>query len=108
MKALGRFLKSNLKGSFEPYFLIEDDIPGSATQKVVLTETMIRGMYQRGYLDINPIRIDALKEHTVIKILLCLQATPYACGDAALPISGFPRQLMSEDSYNTSKFSIIA
>lgn len=105
MKALGRFLKSNLKGSFEPYFLIEDDIPGSATQKVVLTETMIRGMYQRGYLDINPIRIDALKEHTVIKILLCLQATPYACGDAALPISGFPRQLMSEDSYNTTSYA---
>ncbi|XXG95427.1 hypothetical protein Hte_001689 [Hypoxylon texense] len=100
MKALGGFLRLSLKGNFEPYFLVEDDIPGSAAQKVTLTETMIRGMYQRGYLDINPIRINGLKEYTVIKILLCLQATPYACGDTGLPISGFPRQLMSEDGYN--------
>ncbi|KAI1770384.1 hypothetical protein F4818DRAFT_450454 [Hypoxylon cercidicola] len=100
MKALGRFLRTSLKGNFEPSFLIEDDIPGSVAQKVALTETMIRGMCQRGYLDIEPIRINALKEHTVVKIMICLQATPYACGDTALPISGFPRQLMSKDGYN--------
>lgn len=103
MKALGRFLRSSLKGNFEPYFLIEDDLPGTAAQKIILTETMIRDMYQRGYFDIEPVRINASKEYTVIKILLCLQATPYTCGDTALSISGFPRQLMSEDSVNASK-----
>lgn len=105
MKALGRFLRSSLKGNFEPYFLIEDDLPGTAAQKIILTETMIRDMYQRGYFDIEPVRINASKEYTVIKILLCLQATPYTCGDTALSISGFPRQLMSEDSVNATSYA---
>ncbi|OTA56310.1 hypothetical protein K449DRAFT_468503 [Hypoxylon sp. EC38] len=97
MKGLGAFLKSSLKGSFEPYFLVEDDMPGSAAQQLVLTEATIRNMYQQGYFDMEPIRIDATKEHTAIKITLCLQVSPYISGETALPISGFPRQLMSED-----------
>ncbi|OTA77343.1 hypothetical protein M434DRAFT_402358 [Hypoxylon sp. CO27-5] len=97
MKGLGAFLKLSLKGSFEPYFLVEDDMPGSAAQQLVLTEATIRNMYQQGYFDMGPIRIDATKEHTAIKITLCLQVSPYISGETALPISGFPRQLMSED-----------
>lgn len=97
MKGLGAFLRSSLKGSFEPYFMVEDDMPGSAAQQLILTEAAIRNMYQQGYFDMEPIRIDAIKEHTAIKITLCLQAFPYISGEMTLPISGFPRQLMSED-----------
>ncbi|KAI1411011.1 hypothetical protein F5Y13DRAFT_201533 [Hypoxylon sp. FL1857] len=98
MKGLGAFLKLSLKGGFEPYFLVEDDMPGPAAQQLVLTEAAIRNMYQQGYFDMEPIRINAVKEHTTVKITLCLQTTPYPSGETSLPISGFPRQLMSEDT----------
>ncbi|KAI2617824.1 hypothetical protein GGR54DRAFT_607089 [Hypoxylon sp. NC1633] len=102
MKGLGSFLRSTLKGSFEPYFLIQDDVPGSAAHPVVLSEAMVRDMYQRGYLDIEPIHISSRREHTAIRISLCLQNTPYASGETTLSISGFPRQLMSEDILRTT------
>ncbi|KAI1374503.1 hypothetical protein F4677DRAFT_426368 [Hypoxylon crocopeplum] len=102
MKGLGTFLRSSLKGNFEPYFLIEDDLPGSAAHPVVLTETMIRDMYQRGYFDIELIQISTIKQHATVKITLCLQTTPYPSGETTLPVSGFPRQLMSEDISHTA------
>ncbi|KAI1453420.1 hypothetical protein F4805DRAFT_443421 [Annulohypoxylon moriforme] len=105
MKGLGAFFKSCLKGNFEPYLLIEDDIPGSAARHIVLTETIIRNMHQQGYFDMEPIRINALKEHGAIKITLCLQSTSYVSGEMRVPISGFPRQLMSEDAIRTGSYS---
>ncbi|KAI2468208.1 hypothetical protein F4781DRAFT_399238 [Annulohypoxylon bovei var. microspora] len=105
MKGLGAFFNSSLKGSFEPYFLIEDDMPGSAAQHIVLTEAAIRDMYQQGYFDMEPIQINALKEHAAIKIMLCLQSTPYVSGEMKLPISGFPRQLMCEDAIHTGLYT---
>ncbi|KAI1100934.1 hypothetical protein F4804DRAFT_348064 [Jackrogersella minutella] len=103
MKGLGNFLRSRLKGGFEPHFLIEDDMPGSTTQHVVLTETAIRDMCHQGYFDMEPIDINALKEHAAIKITLCLQTDPYPSGEKAVLISGFPRQLMCEDVVNTER-----
>ncbi|XDG06361.1 hypothetical protein ABKA04_005976 [Annulohypoxylon sp. FPYF3050] len=98
MKSLGAFFISGLKGNFEPYFLIEDDIPGGEAQHIVLTEAAIRNMQRQGYFDIEPIQINALKEYAAIKISLCLQSASYVSGEITLPISGFPRQLMSEDA----------
>lgn len=98
MKSLGTFFISGLKGNFEPYFLIEDDIPGGKAQHIVLTETAIRNMQRQGYFDIEPIQINALKEYAAIRISLCLQSASYISGEITLPISGFPRQLMSEDA----------
>ncbi|KAI0888475.1 uncharacterized protein GGS22DRAFT_198203 [Annulohypoxylon maeteangense] len=104
MKGLGAFLKSSLKGNFEPYLSIEDDIPGSAARHIVLTGSAIRNMHQQGYFDMEPIQINALKEYAAIKITLCLQSTPYVSGEMKLPISGFPRQLMSEDAIHTGLY----
>ncbi|KAI1446087.1 hypothetical protein F5Y02DRAFT_426089 [Annulohypoxylon stygium] len=105
MKSLGTFFISGLKGNFEPYFLIEDDIPGGKAQHIVLTETAIRNMQRQGYFDIEPIQINALKEYAAIRISLCLQSASYISGEITLPISGFPRQLMSEDANHAGSYS---
>ncbi|KAI1079978.1 hypothetical protein F5B20DRAFT_147122 [Whalleya microplaca] len=97
MKGLGEFFRSCLKGSFEPYFQVENGIRDSVTCPIVLTEVMIRDMHKRGYFDMEPIRIDVSKEHSIVRISLCLQAVAYPSGVTVLPISGFPRQLMSEN-----------
>ncbi|KAI3328065.1 FabD/lysophospholipase-like protein [Xylariaceae sp. AK1471] len=97
MQGLGDFLRALLKGSFEPYFVIEEeDHASSPALGVVLTEAIIRNM-RRGYFDLDPVEIRASKEHSSTRISLCLQMVPYASGSTSLLISGFPRQLMSED-----------
>ncbi|KAI0544412.1 hypothetical protein F4679DRAFT_576867 [Xylaria curta] len=97
IEGLGHFLHTCLKGSFEPYFLIEEqDHPSSPALCVVLSEAIIRNM-KRGYFDLDLVEFEVSKEHSSIKISLCLQTVAYAFGSTSLPISGFPRQLISED-----------
>ncbi|KAI0169236.1 hypothetical protein GGR52DRAFT_581416 [Hypoxylon sp. FL1284] len=106
MKALGKLLRSYMRGNFEPQFFIEDDVPGSATQQIVLSGTVVRDMHHHGCFDMEPIQISLPNEYATTKIMLRLQPTPYAGGGTAVPISGFPRQLMSEDGGSTSRSSI--
>ncbi|RYC54072.1 hypothetical protein CHU98_g12134 [Xylaria longipes] len=97
MEGLGYFLHTCLKGSFEPYFLIEEqDHPSSPTLGMILNEAIIRNM-RRGYFDLDIIDLEVSKEHSSINISLCLQTTAYRSGSTCLPISRFPRQLISED-----------
>ncbi|KAI8631062.1 FabD/lysophospholipase-like protein [Xylariaceae sp. FL1651] len=102
MQGLGDFLHGCRKGSFEPYFLIEEeDHFDSPAFGIILTEAIIRNM-RRGYFNIDSIGLKVSKEHSSTKISLCLQTVPYASGSVSLPISGFPRKLVSEDSIRTT------
>ncbi|KAI0857367.1 hypothetical protein F4860DRAFT_517950 [Xylaria cubensis] len=52
---------------------------------------------KRGYFDLDVVEFEVSKEHSSINISICLQTVAYASGSTSLPISGFPRQLISED-----------
>ncbi|KAI1747271.1 hypothetical protein F4782DRAFT_535566 [Xylaria castorea] len=56
---------------------------------------------RRGYFDLDIIELEVSKEHSSINISLCLQTVAYVSGSTSLPISGFPRQLISEDGICT-------
>ncbi|KAI0966660.1 hypothetical protein F4678DRAFT_475768 [Xylaria arbuscula] len=106
IKALAWFLISLLDGDFEPYFLIEeecqenqedqDDAP-QRTRHVILTDSVLQDMHLQGNFQLEHLRINAACEDSNIEISLCLQTNPYSSGVHVLPISGFPRRLMSED-----------
>ncbi|KAI0886923.1 FabD/lysophospholipase-like protein [Annulohypoxylon maeteangense] len=101
LKALGWFLISRLDGDFEPYFLLEvQEEAGApwAPRQIILTNSVLEDMHLQGNFDLNPVRINSATEHAQITISLCLQTRPYPSGVTILPISGFPRKLMSEDS----------
>ncbi|RYP02992.1 hypothetical protein DL764_005446 [Monosporascus ibericus] len=102
MKALGAFLRSHLKNNFEPYFLIEEDSTRWPARQIILDEQTVDDMRLRGYFDIDNILIYASRENSATKISLGLQTTVYPSGVTVLPISGFPRQLMSEDVGRTA------
>ncbi|KAI1108792.1 FabD/lysophospholipase-like protein [Nemania sp. NC0429] len=100
IKALAWFLISLLDGDFEPYFLLEEESLDDEVRPVrqfVLTSSVLQDMHLQGNFQLDPIRINAAHESSEITISLCMQSTPYSSGVGALPISGFPRRLMSED-----------
>ncbi|KAI0805870.1 FabD/lysophospholipase-like protein [Xylaria sp. FL0064] len=100
IKALAWFLISLLDGDFEPYFLIEEgdhDRTSQQTRQVVLTDSVLQDMHLQGNFQLEHLRINAPHEDSEVKISLCLQNAPYSSGIHFLPISGFPRRLMSED-----------
>ncbi|KAJ3572874.1 hypothetical protein NPX13_g4903 [Xylaria arbuscula] len=100
IKALAWFLISLLDGDFEPYFLIEQigiDDAAQRVRQVVLTDSVLQDMHLQGNFQLDQLRINATQENSEIKMSLCLQSTPYPSGIHVLPISGFPRRLMSED-----------
>lgn len=101
--ALGSFLRSCCVGDFRPYFLVEDDIDSDTRQRrqIILSEAFILDMEATGCFDIEPLTITtaAEKRDTATSISLSLQMAPYSSGSTttatALPISGFPRRLVS-------------
>ncbi|KAI8947268.1 hypothetical protein F4801DRAFT_519668 [Xylaria longipes] len=100
IKALAWFLISLLDGDFEPYFLLEEEYEDSAVwpvRQVVLTDSVLQDMHLQGNFQLEQIRVHATHENSDIKLSLCLQSIPYPSGVHGLPISGFPRRLMSED-----------
>ncbi|GAW12462.1 hypothetical protein ANO14919_018310 [Xylariales sp. No.14919] len=100
IKALAWFLISLLDGDFEPYFLIEEenqDGEARPIRQVVLTDSVLQDMHLQGNFQLEQIRINTTHEHSDIIISSCLQNMSYSSGVRALPISGFPRRLMSED-----------
>ncbi|KAI2470767.1 FabD/lysophospholipase-like protein [Annulohypoxylon bovei var. microspora] len=100
-KALGWFLISRLDGDFEPYFLLEvreeEGVPWPPRQ-IILTNSVLQDMHLQGNFHLDPVRINSATENARITISLCLQTYSYPSGVTVLPISGFPRNLMSEDS----------
>ncbi|OTB11271.1 hypothetical protein K445DRAFT_359609 [Daldinia sp. EC12] len=99
LKALGWFLVSRLDGDFEPYFLLEIQDEGASwpPRQIVLTNSVLQDMHLQGGFQLDPVRINTVTEDAQVNISLCLQTCRYASGAIVLPISGFPRQLMSED-----------
>ncbi|KAI0205198.1 hypothetical protein F4808DRAFT_473273 [Astrocystis sublimbata] len=100
IKSLAWFLISLLDGDFEPYFLLEEEFEDDAVRpprQVVLTNSVLQDMHQQGNFQLYQLRIRAAHENSKIKLSLCLQSIPYRSGVHVLPISGFPRRLMSED-----------
>ncbi|KAI1505709.1 hypothetical protein F5X99DRAFT_215888 [Biscogniauxia marginata] len=100
LQALGWFLISRLEGTFEPYFLLEEEDEGRASwpvRQLVLSESVLQDMHLQGNFHLDPVRINAATENSEVKISLCLQTHPYPSGVTVLPISGFPRRLMAED-----------
>ncbi|KAI2616839.1 FabD/lysophospholipase-like protein [Hypoxylon sp. NC1633] len=100
VKALGWFLVSRLDGEFEPYFLLEVQEEEGASwppRQIILTNSVLQDMHLQGNFHLDPVRISSATENAKISITLCLQPYSYPSGITVLPISGFPRQLMSED-----------
>lgn len=108
--ALGSFLRSCCIGDFRPYFLIEDDIDGETRQRrqIILSEAIILQMETAGSFDIEHLTVTTAAERkdTATSISLSLQIAPYSSGSTttatALPISGFPRRLVGEESGHKS------
>ncbi len=63
----------------------------------MLTDSVLQDMHLQGNFQLEHLRIHATHENEDVKISLCLQNAPYSSGVHVLPISGFPRRLMSED-----------
>ncbi|KAL0780116.1 hypothetical protein CaCOL14_004599 [Colletotrichum acutatum] len=100
MKYIGEFLRTCLRGDFEPYFVVEETgtLPDDAS-KIPVLEASITDMYLRGTFKLKRIRVVVSKELSTTNIFLCLRTELYPhSSNAFLPISGFPRELMSEDS----------
>ncbi|KAK1491219.1 hypothetical protein CTAM01_10334 [Colletotrichum tamarilloi] len=100
MKYLGEFLRTCLRGDFEPYFVVEEagTLPDDAS-KIPMPEANITDMYLRGTFKLKRIRVVVSKELSTTNIFLCLRTELYPhSSNAFLPISGFPREMMSEDS----------
>lgn len=93
-------------GDFRPYFMIEDDIDSETRQRrqVILSEAFIVDIETAGCFEIEPLTIAtaAGAQDTKTSISLSLQMAPYSSGETkvgtALPISGFPRRLVSEEN----------
>ncbi|KAF2963626.1 hypothetical protein GQX73_g9958 [Xylaria multiplex] len=100
IKALAWFLISLLDGDFEPYFLIEEENEDGELRpirQIALTDSVLQDMHLQGNFQLEQIRINATHENSDIMISIFFQNAPYSTGVRALPISGFPRRLMSED-----------
>ncbi|KAI3316635.1 FabD/lysophospholipase-like protein [Xylariaceae sp. AK1471] len=102
MKAMGEFLRKCLRAKFEPFFIVEEQVrslESFVTLNINITENMINDMYLRGIFQLGRIKIYLSKELAVTTISLSLQTDPYPHStNAFLPISGFPRELVGEES----------
>lgn len=115
LMALGSFLKSCCIGEFRPYFLIEDDVDGGTRKRrqIILWDAFILEMETAGYFDIEPLNITtaADKKETATSISLALQMKPYTSEAtticAALPISGFPRRLVTGKSESIAAKAVV-
>jgi hypothetical protein len=105
LKALGRFLHRYLTAEFTPYFVIQEDRMIERSRKIPISEQCISDMIVRGRFEIDRIRITTSKQLSTTTISLCLQESPYPCSsDSHLPISGFPRTLMAEDTIHSMSY----
>lgn len=107
MKALGDFLRSYLRGNFEPFLFVEEKGFRSNSFIMCLSGSIINDMYLRGTFNLQRIRISTSKESSSTMISLCLQTAPYPYStESHLPISGFPRELMTEDNRSRGMYQL--
>jgi hypothetical protein len=97
MKNFGRYLYKHLTHTFTPYFVIREDGKPDSSHMVPISEQCLTSMCVRGGFNLKQITVTVAKQLSEVTIALCLQEGRYATGEADLPISGFPRALMSED-----------
>lgn len=99
MKALGYLFHGCVQDAFEPHFILgEVGTPEHEALRIPVSETIISGMCNRGVFSMEDANVIVSKELSVTNISLCLQPQAYSKSrNAFLPISGFPRGLMSED-----------
>ncbi|KAK8118120.1 uncharacterized protein PG998_006401 [Apiospora kogelbergensis] len=104
MKGLGHFLLRCARGNFLPYFIIQDD--EDETYPIKFTNNTLTDMETRGVFILERIDLRLSAENSTTQISLVLQSDTYPHLDNThIPISGFPRRLVSED--NESKVSAI-
>ncbi|KAF6818372.1 hypothetical protein CMUS01_11936 [Colletotrichum musicola] len=105
MKALGYFFHDCVQDAFEPHFILGGvEAPMDEAQRIPISETIISGMCNRGVFSMEDVNVTVSKELSVTNISLCLQFQEYSeSRNAFLPISGFPRELMSEDIKDSSR-----
>jgi hypothetical protein len=96
MRALGRYIHDRMKRHFEPYFIVQEDRNYTNAQKIPISEEILHGMCVRGRFKMATVHINVTKQLSTTNIYLCLQSAPYFRGNSNLPISGFPRTLMTE------------
>ena len=99
MKNLGSFLNKISGANFAPYFVIQEDIKIESSRQLPISEQCIINMMVQRKFEMDRIRIKTSKQLSTTTISLCLQEDcyPYSV-DSYLPISGFPRSLMTEDT----------
>lgn len=107
MKALGEFLRNCLRNDFSPYFIVqEDEAKNVDVIKVPVGENLITDMCLRGSFKLNRIRVFVSKELATTTISLCLSEDSYPYStNSFLPISGFPRELITEDTKNHGRLN---
>lgn len=105
MKALGEFLRSCLRNDFSPYFIVqEDEAKDGDVVKVPVGENLITDMCLRGSFKLSRIHVFVSKELATTTISLCLSEDSYPySANSFLPISGFPRELVTEDTKNLGR-----
>ncbi|KND92168.1 hypothetical protein TOPH_03144 [Tolypocladium ophioglossoides CBS 100239] len=116
MKALGEFLRDCMVGDFEPYFFIQEE--GNQQSEIIIPlthrpdnssvgfeDSIVHDMCLKRMFSTGIIKIFAKSELSTIRISLCLRDGTSSVTEVGLPISGFPRKLMSEDRDQPHGFS---
>lgn len=99
IKALGNLLRDCFVDTFDPHFVLEEiGTPSDEFLRIPVSETVINRMCYRGVFTMGDVNVIVSKETSITNISLCLQPREYSKSRSAfLPISGFPRGLMSEE-----------
>lgn len=100
LRRLGRYLRSFLRASFAPFFIVaEDDIRSDPMDTIEITEWTIDQMDKFATFQVNEptIRISNQNAKTAISLALRHEAGSLHVPSGLYPISGFPRQLKKED-----------
>ena len=97
MKNLGQFIFKHLTADFTPYFVIREDRMPESSHMIPISEQCLNNMCMRGSFTLERVTIKVSKQLSETTIALCLQEGRYATTESDLPISGFPRALMTED-----------
>ncbi|KAJ4391044.1 hypothetical protein N0V93_004658 [Gnomoniopsis smithogilvyi] len=106
MKGLGGFLRNCHRNDFNPYFAVaEEETQLMREVKLPLGESLISDMCLRGTFKFQQFKIFVSKELAATTISLCLTEEPYPIStNSLLPISGFPRELISEDKTTQGEY----
>lgn len=102
MKKLGKFISDQCTPTFTPYFTTMEERCWGTAKRIPISDESISDMVMRGKFDGIYVKLQMSGQLARTDILLCLQepSYPIACS-SDLPISGFPRALLAEDSLSS-------